>query len=222
MGWYCAGLIDHARNAGLGGPERRTRGRRTATAAFSATASACWNRLPAHTRRRGDGEPSGGGDDDPAGRHRSVSGFAPPPPGTRHGRTPAAAGGHFPGQRQQNALETCARSMWRRRVRSTRGFMVREFSRCPPGWSRSSRAGLALRTRRTSPPLRDTLTPPSGSQEREGTPTRSGVIAPQAAGLLAAARTAWRLPPHRHPRLGRLPPGRPGTGLPGGRGPGSA
>lgn len=52
--------------------------------------------------------------------------------------TPAAAGDHLPDQRQQNALETCARSMWRRRVRSTRGFMKREFSRRPPRRSRTS------------------------------------------------------------------------------------
>lgn len=104
-------------------------------------------------RRR---EPSGGGDDDPVGRHRGVGGLEPPLPSACHGHAPAAAGDHLPGQRQQNALETCARSMWRRRVRSTRGFMGREFSRCPPGWSRTSRTGLALRTRRTSPLLRDT------------------------------------------------------------------
>lgn len=125
------------------------RGRRTATAAFSATVSACASGLPAHMRRRGDGESSGGGCDDPAGRHRSAGGFTPPQPGAHQLRTPAAAGDHLPGQRQQNALETCARSMWRRRVRSTRGFMEREFSRRPPRWSITSRTGLALRTRRT-------------------------------------------------------------------------
>ncbi|MFF4799173.1 DUF1684 domain-containing protein [Streptomyces sp. NPDC001351] len=33
--------------------------------------------------------------------------------------------------------------------------MEREFSRGPPGWSTTSRTGLALRTPGTSPPLRD-------------------------------------------------------------------
>jgi hypothetical protein len=87
-----AGLINHMRNAGVAGPQRDMRDRRTATATCSATASACVNRLPAHTRRREDGEPSGGGYDDPGGRHRSAGGFAPPLPGAHCRRTPAAAG----------------------------------------------------------------------------------------------------------------------------------
>jgi hypothetical protein len=42
-------------------------------------------------------------------------------------------------QRQQNALETCARSMWRLRVKSKRGVMERELSRRPRHRSTSSR-----------------------------------------------------------------------------------
>lgn len=59
MDGYCAGLVDHTRNPGPGGPERRACGRRTATAACSATASACANRLPAHTRGTRGGEERG-------------------------------------------------------------------------------------------------------------------------------------------------------------------
>lgn len=98
--------------------------------------------------------PSGGGRDDPAGSIAARAASHRRCHGARHGRTPAPAGKYLPGQRQQNALETCARSMWRRRVRSTRGVMEREFSRGPPRWSIASRTGLALRTQRTSRSLR--------------------------------------------------------------------
>ncbi|EDY54813.1 conserved hypothetical protein [Streptomyces sviceus ATCC 29083] len=95
-------------------------------------------------------EPSGGGRDDPSGSIAARAASHRRCPGARDGRTPTAAGEYLRGQRQQNALETCARSMWRRRVRSTRGVMEREFSRGPPRWSITSRTGLALRTQRTS------------------------------------------------------------------------
>lgn len=45
---------------------------------------------------------------------------------------PCGSATRLPDQRQQNALETCARSMWRLRVKSTRGVMKRELSRRPP------------------------------------------------------------------------------------------
>ncbi len=51
---------------------------------------------------------------------------------------PCGSATRFPDQRQQNALETCARSMWRRRVKSTRGVMERELSRRPPPRSMGS------------------------------------------------------------------------------------
>lgn len=55
-------------------------------------------------------------------------------PWGRTGRRRGPLGGsatHLGDQRQQNALETCARSMWRLRVKSTRGVMERELSRRP-------------------------------------------------------------------------------------------
>ncbi len=80
----------------------------------------------------------------------------------RRARTFAAADDHWPAsQRQQNALETCARSMWRRRVRSTRGFMGREFSRSSPRRSMPSRTGLAMRTGSAAP--RPARCPAAGS-----------------------------------------------------------
>jgi hypothetical protein len=62
----------------------------------------------------------------------------------------------LPDQRQQNALETCARSMWRLRVKSTRGVMERELSRRPPRRSISSGqvshcGNVELHLRRTEP-----------------------------------------------------------------------
>lgn len=132
------------------------RPRQPARTAFSPARSPGATRLFSPQPERRDGERdverrrrrrrSGGGYGGPAGRHRCAGGLAPRFPDVRLRRRPAAAGDRSPDQRQQDVLETCARSMWRRRVRSTRGFMEREFSRRPPLRSRSSLPDPALRT----------------------------------------------------------------------------
>jgi hypothetical protein len=89
-------------------------------------------------RSGGASDGSEAGCDDPAEQPCGTGGLTPRPADVRSRCAPIAAGDNLPGQRQQNVLATSARSMWRRRVRSTCGFMGREFSRRPQQWSRKS------------------------------------------------------------------------------------
>jgi|1185.fasta_scaffold06419_2 hypothetical protein len=163
--------------------------------------SAAADELPIEDPKLGSTCPSPRGEQKQGGGRGDERGLAvhTAAPTRRYGGPLRGSATHFLDQRQQNALETCARSMWRLRVKSIRGVMESELSRRPP--RRSISSGQVSHGGNMDTDLPGSgRTPPTGSlcTHRPQRPSRH--------------RWDHARPAPRHTAR-RGPPGRPGPGL---------